>query len=217
LSEEVQKIFEKASGCDVALIGPGLGRSPQTEQLVLALISGLNIPVVLDADGINTLSGHIDILDKRSAPTVLTPHEGEFQRLAGAALPIRDRLSAARDFARKHRCMLVLKGHGTVTAAPDGRVWINRTGNPGMAKGGSGDVLAGMIAALWGQTHLKNSDLAERSAAAVCYHGMAGDRCAERLGEYAMAASDLIETLPEILREQEQRNGQAIPSTAQLL
>lgn len=217
LPEEVRSILERARGCDVALIGPGLGRSPQTEQVVLELLSQLNIPVVLDADGINALSGHIDILDKRAAPTVLTPHEGEFRRLTGADLPIRDRLSAARDFARTHRCMLVLKGHGTVTAAPDGRAWINRTGNPGMAKGGSGDVLAGMIAALWGQAHLKDSDLAERAAAAVCYHGMAGDRCAQRLGEYAMAAGDLIETLPEILREHEQLNGQAIPLAAQLL
>lgn len=86
-----------------------------------------------------------------------------------------------------------------------------------MAKGGSGDVLAGMIAALCGQTHLKHSDLAERAAAAVCYHGMAGDRCAQRLGEYAMTAGDLIETLPEIFREQELSNGHAIPSTAQIL
>ncbi|MGE4277285.1 MAG: NAD(P)H-hydrate dehydratase [Lawsonibacter sp.] len=217
LPKEFHEIVQKANGCDVALIGPGLGRSPQTERLVLALLAQLNIPVVLDADGINALSGHIDILDKRSAPTVLTPHEGEFQRLTGAELPIRDRLSAAREFARAHHCMLVLKGHGTVTASPDGRAWVNRTGNPGMAKGGSGDVLAGMIAALWGQKHLRNSDLAERAAAAVCYHGMAGDRCAQTLGEYAMAAGDLIEALPEILREQEQWEGQEKDSAVQIL
>lgn len=217
LPGEVQEIFERARSCDVALIGPGLGRSPQAERLVLALLSGLDIPVVLDADGINALSGHIDVLDKRSAPTVLTPHEGEFGRLTGISLPIGDRLSAARSFAGEHHCILVLKGRATVTAAPDGRAWINRTGNPGMAKGGSGDVLAGMIAAFYGQGHLKNSDLAQRAAAAVCYHGMAGDRCAEQLGEYAMTAGDLIETLPVILRDQEAPEGQDVSSSMQIL
>ena len=153
LPETYEEILEKAKGCDVALIGPGLGRARETERLVHALLSGLDIPVVLDADGINALAGHIDILDKRSTPTVLTPHDGEFQRLTGCGLPIADRLTAARSFAKAHHCTLVLKGHGTVTAAPDGQLWINGTGNPGMAKGGSGDVLAGMIAALWGQKH----------------------------------------------------------------
>ena len=204
LPERYEEILEKAKGCDVALIGPGLGRHPKTEKLVRALLEDLDLPVVLDADGINALCGHIDILDKRSAPTVLTPHAGEFARLAGCALPIRDRLTAARAFAKEHRCTLVLKGHGTVTAAPSGKCWICGTGNPGMAKGGSGDVLAGMIAALWGQKHLNDHPYADRSelaAWAVWYHGKAGDRCAEKLGEYAMLPSDLVETIPEILKE----------------
>ena len=93
----------------------------------------------------------IDSLDGRRAPTILTPHAGEFARLTGRPLPLEDPLTAARDFARDHRCVLVLKGHRTVTAAPDGRAWINTTGNPGMSKGGSGDVLAGLILALLGQ------------------------------------------------------------------
>ena len=204
LPERYEEILEKAKGCDVALIGPGLGRHPKTEKLVRALLEDLDLPVVLDADGINALCGHIDILDKRSAPTVLTPHAGEFARLVGCALPIRDRLTAARAFAKEHRCTLVLKGHGTVTAAPSGKCWICGTGNPGMAKGGSGDVLAGMIAALWGQKHLNDHPYADRSelaAWAVWYHGKAGDRCAEKLGEYAMLPSDLVETIPEILKE----------------
>ena len=150
----------------------------------------MDIPVVVDADGINALAGHIDILDKRSAPTVLTPHEGEFARLTGCELPVKDRLSAARDFARQHNCVLVLKGQGTVTAAPDGSAYINTTGNPGMAKGGSGDVLAGMIAALLGQKHLEDS-IPELAAAAVFFHGLAGDLCARKLGEYAMLPTDL--------------------------
>ena len=196
-------ILERAQGCDAALIGPGLGRAPETEQLVLSLLENLTIPVVLDADGINALAGHIDVLDRRRGITVLTPHEGEFARLTGAALPIRDRLSAAREFSRAHHCILVLKGAGTITAAPDGSACINTSGNPGMAKGGSGDVLAGMITALLGQKHLRGprDNTAELTGLAVCLHGLAGDACARRLGEYAMLPSDLLDTLPEILRQ----------------
>ena len=203
LPEDCSAILERARSCDIALIGPGLGRAPETQALVLRLLAGLDCPVVLDADGINALAGHIDILDKRQAPTVLTPHEGEFGRLTGCALPVRDRLSAAREFARDHRCVLVLKGQGTVTVAPDGSAWINATGNPGMAKGGSGDVLAGMIAGLLGQKHLRRErdNIPELTVEAVCLHGLAGDLCARRLGEYAMLPSDLIETLPQALRE----------------
>lgn len=204
LPEDYPAILEKTRSCDVALIGPGLGRAAETEELVLRLLADLDIPVVLDADGINALAGHIDILDKRSALTILTPHEGEFARLTGCALPVKDRLTAARDFAREHGCILVLKGHGTVTAAPDGSAWVNASGNPGMAKGGSGDVLAGMITALLGQKHLREErragdSTAELVADAVLYHGKAGDLCAQKLGEYAMLPTDLIDALPEIL------------------
>ncbi|MCI9269416.1 MAG: NAD(P)H-hydrate dehydratase, partial [Lawsonibacter sp.] len=121
LPEDYSAVLERARGCDAALIGPGLGRGPRVERLVLSLLTDLDVPVVLDADGINALAGHIDVLlDRRQAPTVLTPHEGEFSRLTGCALPVKDRLSAARDFSRDHGCVLVLKGQGTVTAAPDG-------------------------------------------------------------------------------------------------
>ena len=207
LPERYEEILEKAKGCDVALLGPGLGRHPRTERLVRSLLADLDIPLVLDADGINALCGHIDILDKRSAPTVLTPHAGEFARLTGCPLPVKDRLSAARAFAKEHRCTLVLKGHGTVTAAPSGKCWICGTGNPGMAKGGSGDVLAGMIAALWGQKQLQGpyTDRSELAAWAVWFHGKAGDRCAQKLGEYAMLPGDLVETIPEILKENTDR------------
>lgn len=143
-----------------------------------------------------------------AAPTVLTPHAGEFARLTGGSLPVRDPVAAARGFARAHRCTLVLKGRGTVTAAPEGKVWLCGTGNPGMAKGGSGDVLAGMIAALLGQKHLNGPGVSvpETAALAVWLHGKAGDRCAEQYGEYAMLPSDLIEMLPQVLKESEERN-----------
>lgn len=208
LPEDYDALLEKARSCDAALIGPGLGRAPETETLVLRLLADLPIPVVLDADGINALSGHIDVLDKRSAPTVLTPHDGEFSRLTGCDLPIRDRLAAARDFAKAHNCVLVLKGHGTVTAAPDGLCSVNTTGNPGMAKGGSGDVLAGIVAALLAQKPLNGpyTGAAELAAAGVCYHGMAGDRAAERLGEYGMTPSDLLLELPGVLRDHTERD-----------
>lgn len=193
-------VLEKAQSCDAVLIGPGLGRAPETEQLVLNLLRDLNRPVVLDADGINALSGHIDVLDGRTAPTVLTPHDGEFQRLTDCVLPIRDRLRAACDFAKAHRCVLVLKGHGTITANQNGRAYLNGTGNPGMAKGGSGDVLAGLLVSLLGQRQL-GGDPAELAALGVYYHGQAGDRCAERLGEYGMTPSDMVAELPLVLKE----------------
>ena len=119
LPEEYTAILEKAAACDVAVIGPGLGRHPNTERLARSLLCDLTIPVVLDADGINALAGHIDVLDSRRAPTVLTPHAGEFARLTGCPLPVRDPVAAARSFAKAHRCTLVLKGRGTVTAAPE--------------------------------------------------------------------------------------------------
>ena len=204
LPEDYDAILKKARTCDAVLIGPGLGRAPETERLVLSLLADLDLPVVLDADGINALSGHIDILDKRSALTVLTPHEGEFSRLTGCELPVKDRLAAARDFSRAHGCILVLKGAGTISAAPDGSAWVNATGNPGMAKGGSGDVLAGMITALLGQRHLCREgryNASELVTAAVCFHGLAGDLCAERFGEYAMLPTDLMEEIPRVLRQ----------------
>lgn len=206
LPEEPGEILERARGCDVALVGPGLGREKSVQKLVHLLLRELEIPVVLDADGINALSGHIDILDQRSAPTILTPHSMEFSRLTGCQLPIQDPLKLARDFAERHSCTMVLKGHRTITAAPDGAVWVNDTGNPGMAKGGSGDVLAGMIAALLGQKHLGETGAspAKLVAMAVWYHGLAGDRCAEKFGEYAMLPTDLIEMLPEVLKDASQ-------------
>ena len=203
LPEDYDSILRKAQGCDVALIGPGLGRAPQVEELVLKLLRDLTIPVVLDADGINALSAHMDVLDERRALTVLTPHDGEFQRLTGCDLPILDRITAARDFARKHGCVMILKGHATVTAEPGGRCWVNHSGNPGMARGGSGDVLAGMLAALLGQKQLAG-DVGELCAMGVHFHGLAGDRCAQRLGEYGMTPTDMLGEIPLVFKENTQ-------------
>ncbi len=189
-------LLEKAESADVLLIGPGLGQDARAENWVLGLLSDIACSIVLDADGLNILSRHIDVLDKRSAPTVLTPHEGEFARLSGCALPIGDRLSAARDFAGGHPCTLVLKGHRTVTAYPDGRCRVNTTGNPGMARGGSGDALAGLMAALLAQ--------GEDVSTAVWLHGRAGDLAAAEKGERGMTVGDLIEAIPYAMKECEE-------------
>lgn len=191
------EILPVANGCDALLVGPGLGRSREAEELVLLLAGEFDGPLVLDADGINALEHHIDVLDGREGRvTILTPHDGEFARLGGD-LSGGDRLSAARDFAVEHSCLLVLKGHNTITACPDGNCFVNATGNSGMAKGGSGDVLAGMILSLLGQ----GAEPAQAAALAVYLHGRAGDLCAEQLGEHGMLPSDLVKKLPFAIRE----------------
>ena len=209
IPDDYDALLARAKGCDAAILGPGLGADPVARELARKLLQDLPCPVVLDADGINALAGHIDILDNRSAPTLLTPHDGEFQRLTGCALPLEDRLAAARDFAAAHRCGLILKGHATVTAAPDGRAWVNVTGNPGMAKGGSGDVLSGIAAGLWGQKHLRSgdSDLWSLAAQAVAIHATCGDLCARESGEYAMTPGDMVCALPKVFKALEPCSG----------
>ena len=195
LPEDDEAVIEKARGCTAAVIGPGLGQGERAERLVLRLMRELTCPVILDADGLNLISRHINILDEREPmTTILTPHDGEFARLDRCALPIRDRLGAARAFAERHRCILVLKGHRTIITA-GGACLINSTGNPGMAKGGSGDVLAGLMGALAAQK------AADPSALAVWLHGRAGDLAAEDKGEYGMTPSDLIEQIPYAIKE----------------
>ena len=178
-------------------LGPGLGRAPQAERLVLELLERTEQPVVLDADGINALAGHIDVLDRRKdRVTILTPHDGEFARIGGD-LSAGDRVRAARDFAVAHGCVLVLKGHRTVTATPSGNVLVNTTGNSGLARGGSGDVLTGIIAAMLAQ----GCTAARAAALGVWLHGRAGDLAAERLTEYAMTPEEVIGALPGAFRE----------------
>lgn len=189
------QILEKLDGCDVLALGPGLGRSREIARLVWELLK-TEKPLVLDADGINALSGHMDALSRRrDRITVLTPHEGEFVRAGGDLSPGRER--AAADFAREHGVYLVLKGPGTIAAAPDGRCMRNPTGNCGMAKGGSGDVLAGMLVSLLG-LGLPPMDAC---CAAVWLHGRAGDLAARQVGLWGMTPSDLLDRIPAALRE----------------
>ena len=190
------ELLRRCAECDAVVIGPGLGRSPGITELVTFLLHNVKTPVVLDADGLNAIAGNIDILEKAACPLILTPHLGEFARLGGD-LSGKDRLSAARDFAMSHNCVLVLKGHRTITALPDGTAYINTTGNPAMAKGGSGDVLSGMIAALVGQKFQGW----EAALTAVYLHGLAGDICAAQYGEYSVSAGDMTAMLPKAIKQ----------------
>ena len=186
------EILRRANQCDVCLIGPGLGRSPEITELVNSVIRLVERPIVLDADGLNAIADNTGILAEAAGPLILTPHPGEFARLGGD-LSSSDRLNAARAFAHEHGCVLVLKGHRTITALPDGTAYINTTGGPAMAKGGSGDVLAGMIAALIGQ----KLPLADAVITAVYLHGLAGDMCSAENGEYSVTAGDIVSMLPK--------------------
>ena len=189
------------------LLGPGLGytaqstaRAAETRELVETLLPGFGGSAVLDADGLKAAAQLLPYFGTVPHPTgelILTPHPGEMSRLTGRSTSVlaADREDAACRFAREWNAVVVLKGAGTVVAAPDGRCCVNTTGNPGMSKGGSGDVLAGLILALLGQGW--EPELAARDG--VYLHGEAGDRCAGSLGEYGMTPGDLVERLPETL------------------
>lgn len=187
----------RAEGCDAVAIGCGMGRSADSDALTRRLLT-LPQPLVLDADGINALSGHIDTLScRRGLTTVLTPHDGELARIGGDMTAPRE--SSAAAFAARHGICLVRKGHRTVIAAPDGRLAVNTTGSDGMAKGGSGDVLTGLLTGLLAQG-------VEPFAACCCavwLHGRAGDLAAEEKGHRGMTPADMIEKLPYALKEVE--------------
>ena len=190
------KLAHRTTAC---LVGCGLGTSREAQKLVEYLLAHSKAPMVIDADGLNAIAAEPEMLSKAQAPLVLTPHPGEMARLLKTTVQDvqRHRLEYAKEFAVKQRLVLVLKGNKTVVACPDGRVYINTTGNPGMAKAGSGDVLAGIIGAFLAQ------GMAPEQAAAggVYLHGLAGDRCAERLSQIGMTAPDLIEELPALFLE----------------
>ena len=189
----IPEILERLPKMNAVLVGPGLGQSPGTEAVVRAVLENALCPVVLDADGINLIARHKDILRGRTAPTILTPHDGEFSRLGGALKE--DRTAAAEDMARELGCIMLLKGHRTVIT--DGSLtYINQTGNPGMAVGGSGDVLAGIIVSLLGQ----GISPLEAAACGAWLHGAAGVLCAAEIGQYGMLPTDMLHVLPRLLK-----------------
>ena len=192
-AEAIPQILNRLPAMDAILIGCGLGISEGTLAVVKAVLETAVCPVVLDADGINVLSGHMDILRGRQYPTILTPHDGEFRRVGGSVGD--DRMASAGAFASEFGCVLLLKGHRTCIT--DGQTgYVNGTGNPGMAVGGSGDVLAGILTGLLGQ----GIEPLKAAACAAWLHGAAGDLCASELGQYAMLPTDMLSALPRLLK-----------------
>jgi NAD(P)H-hydrate epimerase len=192
-------IREQLQGKKCLAMGPGMGTLPETQKLVLEILRNLSIPVVLDADGLNCVCGQLEVLKGLKTPAILTPHPGEMSRLTGASVSDiqADRIGAARRFSQAHRVHLVLKGARTVIAHPDGTVYINLTANPGMAAGGMGDVLTGVIAGLLAQ------GLGPEAAAhaGVYLHGKAADALCESLGPFGFLASEVAGALPGVIGE----------------
>ena len=194
LSEEaLPEILRRLPRMDAVLIGCGLGLSHGAEAVLCAVLEQAECPVIVDADGITLLRQHKDILRGRKHPTILTPHDGEFIRLGGTIG--NDRMASAAGFAREWNCILLLKGHRTCIT--DGQThYRNLTGNPGMAVGGSGDVLSGIIAGLLGQ----GIPPLEAAACGAWLHGGAGDTCAAEIGQYGMLPTDMLNVLPRLLK-----------------
>ena len=191
-ADAIARISELLPRMDAVLFGCGSGLGPGPEAVLEFLLKSAECPLVLDADGITLAAKHKDSLRGRTAPTILTPHDGEFVRLGpGDGTRAEQTMALARELG----CILLRKGHRTLIT--DGvSCWENRTGNPGMAVGGSGDVLAGIIGSLLGQ----GLPPLEAAAAAAWLHGRAGDLCAAEAGEYGMLPTDLVERLPRLLK-----------------
>jgi len=192
-TDAIPEIRKRLPAMDAVLVGPGLGQSADTLEVVKAVLESAECPVVLDADGINVIAAHKDVVRGRKYPTILTPHDGEFARLGGQIGE--SRMASARQLARDLHCIMLLKGHETCIT--DGYTdYLNKTGNPGMAVGGSGDVLAGIIVSLLGQ-HIAPL---EAAAVGAWLHGAAGDLCAQELGQYGMLPTDMLNVLPRLLK-----------------
>jgi len=193
------KIDALIKGKTVLAVGPGISRHPETAELVRSIVTKCEMPIVLDADGLNAFENHASELKNLVGQLVITPHPGEMARLTGMTIPAvqRDRQSVARKFAQENNAIVVLKGHRTLIAQPDGTVWVNTTGNPGMATGGTGDILTGLTAGFIAQSPDR---IADAVVAAVHLHGLAGDIACESMGEPSLIATDLLTALPEAFR-----------------
>lgn len=198
---EGSRILGKARGASALLFGPGLGNTPDTAALLELLGPGAGCPVILDADGLNAAAGLGQLPRPVDFPLIVTPHPGEMARLCGVTTAEinANRESFAAGYARANRCVVVLKGHHTIVAGPQGEVFQNTTGNPGLSRGGSGDILAGMISALVCQ----GLDPLYAAVCGVWLHGAAADRCASRLGQYGMLPHDILFDLGTIFADNE--------------
>jgi NAD(P)H-hydrate epimerase len=208
LGPDLDKLLDRPN---LIAIGPGISRNSETAEFVRAIVKRADKTTVIDADGLNAFEGAADGLNGRGRTVVITPHPGEMARLTGLSIAEvqANRLKVSRTFAREHELIVVLKGHrtlivgkttvgqtivGKTTAAPDGAVWVNPTGNPGMATGGTGDILTGMISSLIAQ---HPAHPLEATALAVYLHGLAGDLACESVGENSLVATDLLRFLPQ--------------------
>lgn len=205
----------------VLAIGPGISRNEETAEIVRKMVVERDAPIVLDADGLNAFEGRAKDLNRKVRQAsandpmrtelpvlVLTPHPGEMSRLTGLSTKEiqRDRINIARKFAHEHAVILVLKGDRTIVAGPDGEAWVNTTGNPGMATGGTGDILTGMVAGMLAQTPNRPF---EAVIAAVYLHGLAGDIACESMGERSLVATDLVRALPVAFRRTQARSAES--------
>jgi NAD(P)H-hydrate epimerase len=190
----VEPAVEFANKCSAVALGPGISRDKEVESFVHEFLKKIELPVVVDADGLNALATSIDVVKARQASTVLTPHPGEMSRLIGKpAVDVQqDRRGCAVEFAREYDVVLVLKGHGTVVASPSGEALTNPTGGSGMASGGAGDVLTGLIGGLLAQ----GLSAWDSAVVGVYLHGLAGDIASETCTERGMVASDIVRALP---------------------
>lgn len=189
---DVAQAITALAGKQAVAIGPGMGAGPGQRDFLAGLLPACQVPLVLDADALNLLATHPELWPLVPPGSILTPHPGEMRRLDPSCDPVNRRLEAAEAFAQRHDVILVLKGAGTVIALPDGRSWVNPTGNPGMGKGGSGDVLTGVILGLLAQGYAP-----EIAAVMGTYlHGLAGDLAVAATGPEAYLASDLLPALP---------------------
>ncbi len=196
-------IKEEADQADVLAIGPGLARHPQTAMLVKDLILEINKPVILDADGLNAFEGREKALKRHRGPLVVTPHQGEFARLTGKSREEiqTQKTSLVKQFAETTGAVVLLKGHRTLVISPDGELYENQSGNPGMATAGAGDVLTGMIASLVGQ----KIPLYAATCLGAYLHGVAGDLAAKEKGEYGLIAGDILDKIPQAIAGVAQR------------
>lgn len=189
-------LYNGINKATAVLVGCGRGNTNETKNIVRYLLENVECPLIIDADGINFLKYHIDILEARNAPTVITPHVGEMSRLTGFSTEYikQHKVEVAIEFATKYNVIVVLKDFETVVVSPSGEIYVNHTGNPGMATGGSGDMLAGMITSFVAQGY----NVYESAIAGVHLHGMTGDMAKEELTEASMLPSDMIQMLPKV-------------------
>jgi NAD(P)H-hydrate epimerase len=194
----LERILTLLEGKDCLALGPGLSTQPETQELVRKLIPRVKIPMVVDADGINALSLHLETLGQTGSPLILTPHPGELSRLLSISVEEvqRNRVAIAQKFSSGFGIFLVLKGKGTLISDPQGEVFINPSGNPGMATGGAGDVLTGLLCGIIAT----RAEIPLSLQAGVFLHGLAGDLAAQEWGEEPMVAGDILAKIPDALR-----------------